>query len=180
MNASISNVSPRLVLAGLQQPPAAVAGQDNPWDYVQDAFRRLADPSMESGSPLSLDTLMSGRPALLDKVPSRILRCCVMLQLLMRMPVKAPCCALQGLGAINAVGKAAVHVANSLDNAVETLFEGWNGSAPPAGEDQNSIARRQVSLAVHLLSFYTAAALDLFLPPTAVIPDMAIAASEGI
>ncbi len=65
------------MLAGLQQPPPAAVGQDNPWDYVQDAFRRLADPSMESGSPLSLDTQMSGRPALLDKVTSWILCRCV-------------------------------------------------------------------------------------------------------
>lgn len=46
--------------------------QENPWDFVQSAFRRLADPDMDSVSPLSLDALMGGRPALLDKVPSTI------------------------------------------------------------------------------------------------------------
>lgn len=56
------------------------------------------------------------------------------------------CLAAQGLGAINAVGKAAAHVANSLDNAVETLFEGWNGSAPPAAADLETSASRQVRL----------------------------------
>ena len=55
-------------MAGPQHRSAAVAGQDNPWEFVQDAFRRLADPSVENGSSLNLDTLMSGRPALLDKV----------------------------------------------------------------------------------------------------------------
>ena len=58
-------------LLGLRQQPTAVVGQDNPWDFVQDAFRRLADPGADSGPPLSLDTLMSGRPALLDKVTSQ-------------------------------------------------------------------------------------------------------------
>ncbi len=67
-----------------------------------------------------------------------------MLQALIRTPMRSPRCALQGLGAINAVGKAAVHVANSLDNAVETLFEGWNGSAPPSAEGAGSLARHQV------------------------------------
>ena len=58
------------VLPGLQQHSPGVVGQDNPWDFVQDAFRRLADPGADSGPPLTLDTLMSGRPALLDKVTS--------------------------------------------------------------------------------------------------------------
>ena len=52
----------------------------------------------------------------------------------------------QGLGAINAVGKAAVHVATSLDNAVETLFEGWNASPPKAATNADSQDRQQVVL----------------------------------
>ena len=62
------------------------------------------------------------------------------------------CCHAQGLGAINAVGKAAVHVATSLDNAVETLFEGWNGTSPsPLGvsDSQNRQQVRSYLLCIH-------------------------------
>ena len=52
----------------------------------------------------------------------------------------------QGLGAINAVGKAAVQVANSLDTAVETLFEGWNASPPKAATSADSQVTQQVVL----------------------------------
>ena len=117
---------------------------------MQDAFRRLADPSVESASPLSLDTLVPGRPALLDKVSfmigdiHRLFMLCshhVAPALSFKQHATA-----QGLGAINAVGKAAVHVANSLDNAVETLFEGWNASPPRAATSADSEVRQQVAL----------------------------------
>ena len=39
---------------------------------MQDAFRRLAEPGVDTASPLSLDTLMPGRPALFDKVSSSV------------------------------------------------------------------------------------------------------------
>lgn len=42
--------------------------QENPWDFVQDAFRRLADGKTDGNAPLSLESLVPVRPALLDKV----------------------------------------------------------------------------------------------------------------
>lgn len=49
------------------QSQGATKAQENTWEFVQDAFRRLADGKPESLSPLSLELLVQGRPALLDK-----------------------------------------------------------------------------------------------------------------
>ena len=48
----------------------------------------------------------------------------------------------QGLGAINAMGKAAVQVANSLDHAVEHLFEGWSVSPPAENKSCAGVTER--------------------------------------
>lgn len=45
----------------------------------------------------------------------------------------------QGFGAIGAVGAAAVHVANTLDTAMEQLFENWHAPvASPQSEDSSA------------------------------------------
>lgn len=43
------------------------------------------------------------------------------------------------MGAINAMGKAAVQVANTLDHAVEQIFEGWNVSSPAEKQSYNGM-----------------------------------------
>ncbi|BDA40493.1 hypothetical protein COCOBI_01-1460 [Coccomyxa sp. Obi] len=117
MEASESQCEPEETHDSASAPCVAAVdgGQETPWDLVQDAFRRLADGKIDGNSPLNLDSLVPMRPALLVK----------------------------GLGAINAMGKAAVQVANSLDDAVEHLFEGWSVSPPAEKRAGSSIEKRE-------------------------------------
>jgi hypothetical protein len=48
---------------------------ETPWEFVQDAFRRLADNKPDRHSPLGFDLLAPGRPALIDKASKFGLRC---------------------------------------------------------------------------------------------------------
>ncbi len=62
---------------------------------------------------------------------------------------------MQGIGAINAVGKAAVQVANTLDHAVEQLFEGWTSPAGQQAAGGNSDERVTGCKGMHSEAGYT-------------------------